>query len=99
MCGWGVRLGVCAGWRGWVCSWGVRLGVWLGVRLGEVGCVAGCVVGCVAGFVVGCVCWVEGLGGERSASAVADGARSSDAIRGSAEVKFSRLISCRYQCK
>ena len=64
----GVWLGVCAGWRGEVCGWG-----------GEVGCVAGCVVGCevgcVAGCVAGCVYWVEGFGGERSASAAAEGVR------------------------
>ena len=51
------------------------------------GCEVGCVVGGVAGFVVGwrgwvCgwglrlgVCWVEGLGGERSASTAVEGIR------------------------
>ena len=44
------------------------------------------------------MCWVEGLGGERSASAAAEGIRG----RGNAavaEVEISRLITWGYQCK
>ena len=53
----------------------------------------------------GCVCWVEGLGGERSASAAAESIRGrgkhpqlQKAIA-AVEVEISRLIPWRYQCK